>query len=282
MKKVIVTSDSTCDLSPELLEKYNVKLLPLTINLDSDSRIDGVTVTPDDLYDFYNRTGHLAKTAAISPAEYEDFFKAAAPADTDIIHFCISSEMSSCYSNSVIAASELGNVYPIDSRNLSTGIGLLVLYACDLAATGEYSGEQIADMVNNMRDKVYASFVIDSLTYLWKGGRCSGVTALGANVLRIKPCIEVKNGKMDVGKKYRGKIGDVMVEYAKNKLNSTPDIHKNRIFITHSGTSEENIQRVKEVVESFADFDEILITRAGSTVSTHCGPNTLGVLFIAG
>ena len=282
MKKVIVTSDSVCDLSPELCRRYNVDILPLTVSFDSTSHKDGVDITPDDVFNFYKETGHLAKTAAVTPLEYSEFFNARLDGNTEIIHFCISSDMSSSYANSMLAASELEGVYPIDSRNLSTGIGLLVLHAYDMASSGKYTGKQIADEINSLRDKVYASFVIDTLTYLWKGGRCSGVAALGANVLKIKPCIEVKDGKMGVGKKYRGKIGDVMVEYARNKLNSVENIRTNRIFITTSGTSQENIDRVKEVVEAYADFDEILITTAGCTVASHCGYNTLGILFIAG
>lgn len=282
-KKVIISSDSTCDLGPQLIEKYNIPILPLIINTDDQSNYDGVDINPDMIYEYHKTTGKLPKTSAIPIGDYLKYFeklRAENGEDVEIVHFCISSDMSSTYSNCSLAAEELSGVYPIDSQNLSTGIGLLVLHACDLAAAGR-SGKEIADEVNALRSKVNASFVIDTLHYLWKGGRCSGVTALGANVLRLKPCIEVKDGKMIVGRKFRGKLNDVMEQYAKSRFEAYPNIRTNRIFITHSGTDQENIDRVEKVVrESGHDFGEILITRAGCSISTHCGPNTLGVLFI--
>ncbi len=278
-KKVLISSDSTCDLSPELVKKYNISITPLAIHFGDECRYDGVTAVPDDIYKYYEDTGRLPTTAAINPGEYVDYFSKIKTDDCEIVHFCISSQMSSTYANCSIAAQELGDIYPIDSENLSTGIGLLVLYACDLASEG-YSAKEIADKVNAMRPKVNTSFIIDKLLYLWKGGRCSGVAALGANVLKLKPCIEVKYGKMEVGKKYRGKYGDVLEEYTLNRIAAFPNVRKNRIFITHTRTDPENIARVRKILEEKTPFEEILETTAGCSVSAHCGPNTLGILFI--
>lgn len=283
MSKVIISSDSTCDLGSQLVERYNISIHPMIVNMDDKSYLDGVDIEPDKIYEYHKNTGKLAKTSAISIGSYGEYFdklKAENGEDVEIVHFCISSDMSSTYSNCSIASEERSGIYPIDSQNLSTGIGLLVLHAYDMAAAG-YSGKEIADEINALRSKVNVSFVIDTLHYLWKGGRCSGVAALGANVLRLKPCIEVKNGKMVVGRKFRGKLGDVLEQYVKARFEAYPNIRTNRIFITHSGTDQAIIDRVEKVVkESGHNFDEILITRAGCTVSSHCGPNTLGILFI--
>lgn len=199
-----------------------------------------------------------------------------------MIHLCLGSGLSSSYQNCCIAAQELSNVYPIDSCNLSTGIRLLVIEAAERIAKG-MGAAQIYQEVNELRSKVHASFVIDNLTYLYESGRCSGLAALGANLLNIKPCIEVDNssGRMNVEKKYRGTLPRVLKHYTMDKLNNKTDLKPDRIFITHSGTSPENIDLVKRTVEQMYNFKEILVTRVGCTISSHCGPNTLGVLFMS-
>ncbi len=275
--KIIITCDSTQDLGAELLEKNNIKVHPLIVSMGDDVYNDG-QVTPDDLYDYYNRTGNLSKTAAPGPDVTENFLRPFVEEGYTVIHFSISSSMSATYNIHRMAAEELGNVYVIDSANLSTGIGLQVLYAADLLSQGK-SAEEIVAAVNEYKEKVDASFIVDKLEYLHKGGRCSAVAALGANLLKLKPCIEVKNGAMGVGKKYRGKLIEVLVSYVKERLADKEDIDNSRVFITHSGCSSDVVDAVVEAVKAEYTFKEVYVTRAGCVISSHCGPNTLGVLF---
>lgn len=276
-----ITSDSTCDLSAELLEKYDISLLPLYVMKDGEEHRDGVDITPDDIYAFTAETGRLCTTAALSVQDYIDFFTAELADCDELVHFHISSEMSSCYQNACIAASELDKkVYPVDARNLSTGIGQLVLAAAEMAQAGA-SGEEIAEAMNAKREKLDVSFVVDTLVYLHKGGRCSAVAALGANLLSLKPCIEVKDGTMGVGKKYRGNMEKCLTQYVRDRLADREDVDTKRIFITHSGVAPELIEKVRAEVCMHQNFEEVLITRAGSTISSHCGPGTLGILFFS-
>lgn len=278
--KIIITSDSTADLSPELYEKFGVKVLPLYSILDDNQYRDGVDITPDEIYAFVEKNKRLPKTAAASMPDYTDFFTAVrGDSDADIIHFNISSSLSVTHNNARMAAEEVGGVYVIDSQNLSTGTGLLVLKACDLVQQG-LSTAEIVDTINDLRSYVDASFVVDTLEFLHKGGRCTALAALGANLLKLKPCIEVKAGAMGVGKKYRGRMADVLQEYAATRLDDLNDIQLDRVFVTHSGCDQSVIDAVVAKVNSLAPFKEVLVTRAGCTVSTHCGPGTLGVLFI--
>lgn len=278
-KKVIITCDSTCDLSPELVEKYSLKVNPLFVVMNDSPLLDGIQVKPDDLYDYVEATGQLPTTTAPNMQNYLDFFKSASPDGTPIIHFTISSSMSVAFNNARLAAAEMGNVYLVDTKNLSTGSGLLVLKACDLAAQGMKANDIAAEVIR-LSDNVDASFILDTLKFLHKGGRCSGIAALGANLLKLKPCIEVKNGAMGVGKKYRGKLSDVFLTYAAERIDGAGDIDTDRCFVTHSGVDAEVAQAVADKVKELYPFKEVLITRAGCTVSVHCGPGTLGVLFI--
>ena len=278
-KKVKITSDSTCDLSPELIAKYDIGICPLFITLDDEYHRDGVDITPDDVYAFYDKTGRLAKSAAANIADYTDFWEAEKEGYDELIHFNISSTMSATHNNARMAAEEMDGIYAVASANLSTGSGLLVLKAAELANEGK-SAAEIVEAIDNLRSKVDASFVIDSLTYLHKGGRCSTLAALGANVLKLKPCIEVKNGSMGVGKKYRGRFDLVLKDYVADRLANGDDIDLDRVFVTHAGCDEEVVNNVVEMVKETLPFKELLITRAGCTVSAHCGRNTLGVLFI--
>lgn len=278
MKKIIISSDSTCDLSKELIEKYDIKIVPMIINLGTEEYLDGVTISPDDIYNYFNTTGQLAKTSAISYQDYYDWFKKCTDEGYSVIHFCISSDMSATYNNCRMAAKNFDNCYSIDSRNLSTGIGQLVIEAC-IKNDGNTKVEEIVEYIEEIKQKLNVSFVIDTLKYLQKGGRCSALAALGANMLQLKPCIDVKNGKMDVTKKYRGKMSVCLENYVVDRLANRDDLKLDRIFVTHSGCSEEIINQVVEKVKELQPFKEILVTRAGGTVSTHCGPNTLGVLF---
>lgn len=279
MRPVKIFADSTCDLSPELIKKYDVKIIPLFISLGDKAYLDGLEICPADIFKYYNETKQLPKTSAVPVDAYEKAFKPAVEEGFDVVHFTISSEFSACYQNACIAAEEVGHVWPVDSRNLSTGIGILVLMAAELAAKGE-SAEQIAEHVRSATGRVDTSFVIDKLEFLHKGGRCSGVAALGANVLKLKPCIEVTGGKMVVGKKYRGSFEKVVKEYVRERLEGNNDIDLDRIFVTSTGVDPKFQKEVAKEVKSCLPFKEILITEAGSTITGHCGPGTLGVIYI--
>ena len=278
--KIKISADSTCDLSPELLEAYQIGIAPLYIVRDGQSLVDGVDITPDEIYDHVAAGGSMCSTAAVSVYDYVEFFRREL-ADCDaVVHFHISGDMSACYQNACIAAAEVGNVYPVDARNLSTGIGLLVLEAAELAREGKLTAQELQQEMNRRRELLDVSFLVERLDYLRKGGRCSGVAALGANVLSLRPCIQVKDGKMGVGKKYRGAYQKCLLQYVKERLEGRDDIDTRRIFITESGGfSEEEVAEVAAAVRSYQPFEEVLHTRAGCTVSSHCGPRTLGILY---
>ena len=278
-KQIIISSDSTCDLSRELVERYNIRILPMGVTLGDDTYRDGVDVTPDDLYAYVAKTGHLPKTSAINMAENTEYFEELTRDGSAVIHFTISSSMSATYNNARVAAEDFEDVYVVDAKNLSTGSGLLVLAAAEMAQQGMEAGE-IARKISAMADYVDASFVVDNLEYLAKGGRCSAVAAFGANLLQLKPCISVKNGTMGVGKKYRGKFEKVLPAYVADRLSNSEDIDLERIFVAHAGCDPQLVESVAELVSNTLPFKEVLVTRAGCTVSSHCGANTLGILFV--
>lgn len=278
-KKVIITSDSTTDLSAELIERYNVQILALGISLGGNLYRDGIDINPDKIYDHYAQTGELPKTSAVNLEECADFFRPYVEEGYSIVHFSISSEMSSTFNNCRLAAMEFEDVYVVDTRNLSTGGGLLVISAGEMVNQG-LEAKEIAEKCEELATRVDASFVIDSLEFLHKGGRCSSLEAFGANLLKLKPCIAVRDGKMSAIKKYRGKYGAVLKEYITDMIGDASDIELDKVFVTHAGCDEEICKECVELVKSLAPFKEVFLTRAGSTVSSHCGKNTLGVLFI--
>ena len=275
-----ISADSTCDLSPELVARYGIDIAPLYIIRDGQSLVDGVDITPDEIYDHVSQGGGMCSTAAVSIYDYATFFRKELENCDAVVHFHISGEMSACYQNACMVAEEMGNVYPVDARSLSTGIGLLVLEAAELAREGVLTAQGIQQRMEQRREKLNVSFLLERLDYLRKGGRCSSVAALGANVLSLRPCIQVKDGKMGVGKKYRGAYQKCLLQYVKERLEGREDIDTRRIFITESGgfTAEE-LAQVEEAVRSYQPFEEVLHTRAGCTVSSHCGPRTLGILY---
>lgn len=280
MSKVKIISDSTCDLSEELLIQYDIAVLPHPIVRDGELLQDNVSITPDDIYAHYERTGRLCTTSAPNAYDYEQFWRPWLDEGYEIVHFTISSEMSTAYNQAVLAAEETGHVYPVDSRSLSTGIGLLVLEACDLRDQG-LAAEEIAARVREDSAKCQASFLVDVIEYLWKGGRCSSVAAIGANLLKLKPRIDVQNGKMLSTKKYRGKTAKCFASYADDLLKGKDNIRQNRIFITHSGIDEDIIQLVQDKIRQWQPgVEHIYVTRAGGTISCHCGPGTLGILYM--
>lgn len=274
-----ILSDSTCDLSQELLEKYNITMIPLTVVKDGQSFTDGVNITPDDIFSHVAAGGSLCSTAAINVGEYENWFSKYSSDYDGVIHVNISSEFSSCHQNACLAAENFENVRVIDSRNLSTGQGLVVLQACKLAETCT-DLDQLQQQLQEFTSKVEASFLLDRLEYMVKGGRCTAVVALGANLLNLKPCIEVKDGKMSVVKKYRGNYAKCLASYVKDRLHGREDLQRDTLFVTCTTVSDEALQAVKEAVDAYADFNEVFWTNAGCTVSCHCGPGTLGVLFV--
>ncbi len=277
--KIKLISDSTCDLSPELIKKYDIEILPLYVTIGEEHLLDGVEVTPDDIYDYVDKSGKLPSTAAPNIGNFLEVFKKYRNEGFEVVHFNISGDFSSSYHNACAAAEEVGGVYVVDSRNLSTGQGHVVLYGAELAAQGK-SAREICEACTAITSKVEASFVVDSIDYLRKGGRCSAVAALGANLLKLKPCIEVIDGKMTPSKKYRGKIEKVILQYVEERLAGRNDIDTHRIFVTHTKCDKEIVDAVKKKIAEHFDFDEILETTAGCTITSHCGPYTLGILFI--
>lgn len=280
-KEVVITTDSTCDLPIYLLKKQNVEIVPLTIQLSDESYLDGINITPDDIYSFYDKTKTLPKTAAVSPDSYIGLFEKYTKQGKAVVHINLSSSISSSHQNAMIAATEFDDVYVVDSKNLCSGMGLLVLKACDLRAEKK-SASEIADQLNEIRHRVNTSFVLDTLEFLHKGGRCSSVARLGANLLKLKPSIEVDTqaGTMGVGKKYRGKIEQVYIQYARDRLKDPETIEKKRIVVAHSGISQSAIDSMKRIVSESGMFDEVIVARAGCTITSHCGPGTAAIIYI--
>jgi len=277
--KIKILSDSTCDLPQEVLEKYDITMVPLSVIKDGDNFTDGVDITPADIFEHVAKGGSLCSTAAVNIGEYSDIFAKYAKDYDAIIHINISSEFSSCYQNACLAADEFDNVCVIDSRNLSTGQGLVVLKARELAEKCD-NLDEIAERLRAFTEKVEASFLLDRLDYMVKGGRCSAAAALGANLLNLKPCIEVKNGKMGVVKKYRGNYAKCLATYVKDRLANRDDLDKGTLFVTRTPISDDCLNAVKDTVALYNDFETTYWNEAGCTISCHCGPSTLGVLFV--
>lgn len=280
---VKIISDSTCDLTRELLERYQVTVLPLHVLLGDTEYLDGSNITPDTIYAWSDQNKTTPKTSAPSVAEAVELFRPYAEAGDELICFSISDTMSSSGNSMRLAAQELeaeDRIHVIDSENLSTGVGHLVILAAELAQAGK-PAEEIIRSVEAMRPLVRSSFVVDTLVYLHRGGRCGGLTALAGSMLRLHPKIIVENGSMIVGKKYRGKIDKVILNYVQDMEEELKQAREDRIFITHSNCDDATVQAVYDYLDSLQHFKEIFITSAGSVISSHCGPGTLGVLFVA-
>ena len=278
--RIKITSDSTCDLSPAILAQHDITLMPLTVIKDGKEFKDNVTITPAEIFAHVAGGGALCSTTAVSIGEYQDFFAPFAAEYDGVVHINLSAEFSSTHQNACLAASEFDNVVAVDSRNLSTGQGLVVLKACQLAKTAQ-NLQELKEELDAFTGKVEASFVVDKLEYLVKGGRCSSAAALGANLLNLKPCIDVKDGKMGVSKKYRGKYEKCLLSYVQERLEGREDLDTSMpIFITETQVSDECHQAVRAAVETYGSFDTVYETTAGCTISCHCGPGTLGILFV--
>lgn len=289
-RPIVLCADSTCDLGPELCARHHVNLVPFNVLLDGEQYLDGISIDPDRIYEIYREKKVLPSTAAINVATYVDVFRPFVEQGSDIVHVSLGHGLSSSFNNCRLAAEELaeefggeehGRVYVVDSCNLSTGSGLVVLEAAKRIEQGK-DAAQVAEEAQALTSRCHASFVLDTLEFLHKGGRCSTLAMLGANMLQLKPCIEVNNadGTMGVGKKYRGTTPKAREQYVRDKLTGRDDIDYEKIFITHSGTSDEKIAQVRQVVEECGQFEHIYVTRAGCTISCHCGAETLGVLFM--
>lgn len=280
MKKCLITAETTCDLSEEIINARGFKLIPITVILDDKEYRDGKDLSADQLFDYINQTGKLPKTAALTEFEYEEFFNECKKESEKVIHFCISSKASSTYFNAVKAAEKVGDVFVVDTKALSTGEALLMLKASDLLDAGE-SPEAVYKKCVDLADKVQTSFVLDTLDYMHKGGRCSSVALIGAKILKIHPYIYEKEGDLVVKKKYMGTLSRSLNQYISDIATDYPTYDKTRAFVTHSPCDgREQIEAVIAQTKELFDFDEIIETEAGATVSTHCGKNTIGLLFI--
>ena len=274
---VLITSDSTCDLSRELLEQYRIRTLPLYIRKGGEVFRDGVDITPADVIAHVDAGGDLCATAAINIGDYEDFFARVCAEADSVIHFCIGSGFSSCFQNARAAAGDYPNLTVVDSQNLSTGQGMQVLYAAMLAADG-VGAEEILTQVEQRREKAECSFLLYRLDYMAKGGRCSAAAALGANLLHIRPCIEVTAGKMDMVKKYRGAYDKCIASYVRDRV-SDRELDRSFAFVTHCNAEPAVVEAAQRALETYGQFDRVFTTNANCTVTCHCGPNCLGVLF---
>jgi len=278
-KPVIITADSTVDLSEELLSRYQIKIIPLTITLGDDVFLDGHGFTPLDMYARYRKDGTLPKTSAPGVQEFLEFFTPLVNAGYEVVHLDISAELSNTFNAARLAAQELEGVYPVDSRMLSTGVGLLAIEGAECRDRG-MSAADIAERLTGLIDKVSTSFVLDTLEFMRKGGRCSGVAAMAANLLQLKPGLEMKDGKLGVYKKYRGSIEHVYRQYITERLKDK-NVRPGHVFLTESGEIDpETIEELMKLVYQLSGCREVHHTLAGCTVSTHCGPKTMGVLFI--
>ena len=274
--RIKISIDSACDIPQELKTKYNISTMPYYVMLGDRECVDGVNVTAQDLFDYVKQTGTLPKTAAISAAKFAEYFQDLLKDCDEVIHFSLSSKMTSSCLNAMAGAEGL-KVHVIDSKSLSSGIALLVIKCAQLVEQGNLSASEIEDKINSMRTRVQASFLVDTLTYLHKGGRCSAVALVGSKLLKIKPKILVKDGKMEVAKKYMGNINNCLIKYVEDTLNSN-NPEKTVAFCTHSSKMEISAQICQKLREY--GFNEVYDVDASSTISSHCGPGTLGILFM--
>jgi len=276
--KVKISADSTCDLPKELIDTYDIGILPLYIVRDGDSLRDGEEITTPEVFAYAEQTGKLCGTAAVTMLDYVSAWTEWKKEYDAIVHVSLSSELSASYNNACIAAEEVGNVWVVDSRNLSTGSGHLVLDAAIMAKNGEEAPEIAAELLR-LIPKLDVSFILDTLDNLRRGGRCTALQALGANLLSLKPCIEVHEGSMRVAKKYRGKTDHVFIQYVMDRLKNRDDIDLRRVFITDSGIPDEVRQTIEDAVLACQPFEKVYHNLSGCTISSHCGPYSMGVLY---
>lgn len=274
-----MTADSTCDLTPELIRKYEIGIVPLSVIIDGEVFHDGVDVTPRDIFRAAE-AGKSVRTAAVNTFEYREFFEKQLKTCDQLVHVCLGSGFSSCYSDALEASRETGKVFVVDSRNLSTGSGLLVLEGLRMIREGEEDGKAIAETLQAKTGLINGSFVLRTVDYLRRGGRCTGLEALGAKMLHIRPSIVVQDGKMRPGEKYRGRYEHYLKHYIEDLLENDSNIDFQRVFVVHS-PSEDGLARFAiDTVKSYGLFREVMEAMAGCTICTHCGPDTLGLMFM--
>lgn len=279
---IILSADSTCDIGPELQARYDVHFFNFHIQVGEQTYVDREEISPDDIYRAWRERGLLPKTAAITPKDYSDYFEKWVGQGKEIVHISLGSAISSAHQNCKLVAESLGHIYPVDSASLSTGCGLLVVKAGEMVRAGFSAGE-IQRELNRLKPKVSATFILDTLEFMAAGGRCSGVMSIGANLLKLHPCILVDNangGEMKVGKLYRGRMEKVLPAYVRDKLEHRRDLDLDRVFITSSGSPDKDFELVKAEIAKYANFREVIETAASGTISSHCGPRTLGILFM--
>lgn len=282
MSKVVISADSTCDLGRDLAKRYGVQMLDWKIELDGQLYLDSVELTPSEMYRICREKNVLPHSSGANPEDYRRHWKPWLEEGYEIVHLGLGSGISMAYQNSLATSEEFEGVYTIDSQNLSSGFGLLVIKAAEMAEQG-YSAKEIQQTVSALHSKSHASFLLDTLEFMQASGRCSNFAALAANMLKLKPCIEVDNcdgSRMHPGKKYRGPMEKCIRQYAQEKLEGRDDLDLSRVFITHSEAHQSDIDAAREVIEQCSDFDEIHVTKANCAISVHCGPRTLGVLFM--
>lgn len=278
--KIKITADSTIDLSKELYEKYDISTLPFVVTLGDDTFYDGVDIQPDDIYKFVKATGKLPTTGARSPEDVTDFFEKFIKEGYEIVHISIGDKLSSGYAYTSAAAKDNPHVHLVNSHTLSSGSGLLAIYASELNKTGKFTAKEIADRVQKRASSVQSSFVVEKLKFLYKGGRCSMLSVLGANLMRLKPCIQVVDGENKVTRKYVGNMPSCITKYVEETLKIYNNPDTTRCMITYSTITPEILDAAKQAVAKFGKFKEVLITQAGSVINSHCGENTLGILYL--
>ena len=278
MEKIKFTSDSTCDLPKSILDANDIGICPIAILLGLDEYHDTVDVDAEKVIEYVKETGTLPKTAATSIGAYKEYFEQYTKDGYTVIHFCISSNSSSCYNNASMAAKELENVYVVDSLSLSTGQGIQILKAINLRKQG-LSAAEIVKEIESLRDKVQISFVVDKLDFLHKGGRCSSTAAFASKILKIHPSIAMKNGSLGVDKKYMGNLSRSCAQYVKDVADAYKNYDETVCFVTHSPSDEAIVNLVTEKVKEYFNFEQVIDANAGSTVTSHCGYNTIGIIF---
>ncbi len=278
-RKVKIVADSTCDLSAELLERYRIDVIPLNVNLGDVSYLDGVDIHTPDLFEYYKKTGKLPTTSAPTPAYYEDFYQKWTNEGWEVVHFSISAELTVTPNIAKMAAEKFDNIYPVDSRNVSNGMGILAIKAAELRDEG-LSAKEIEERVLGMTGKVRTTCVISTLLYMYKGGRCTGVQALGANLLNLKPCIDVTNGKMGVARKYRGSLKSAVCKLVEDRLKGVENVDLDRLLIANYDVDSKTIEAVKAKIREYQDFKDIFVDDCGCSVSVHCGPGTLALIYM--
>lgn len=277
-KKVIISVDSTADLPKEYIDRYDIKVIYLFVHMGDYSAREGIDITPDDVFSYVNKTGKLPTTSAPSVDTYSKEFTKWTELGYEVVHCSISTDLSSSFQNAQIAARDIPGVYVVDSHTLSMGLGQIGIKAAELAKSG-LSACEINEYLIKYSHKVSTTFVIETLKHLAISGRCSAITLFGANLLKLRPCIEMVDGKMKVIRKYRGSLSDVLQKYVVDQLSSAKNIDFERLFIAHSGVKNDIIELVKAKIEKLFDFKEIVVMRVGCAISTHCGPNVLGLLY---